>query len=232
MTVDQQPHGLVDRFREYASPRQWAVDANDGIIATAGLLEGFAGAGADDALLLTAASAMIVAGALGLGGAKWSEEATELDAQRALIAEEEAQLAENPENELAELVAFWELKGLSPELARGVAEELNARDALAAQLEFEHDISEPTPSWQPAWAGVTSALAFFVGALIPLLITLFVPVRIEVWAIVLAVIASLVLTSWITARTSRIPTRRIVIRSLIVGVGTMGVSYLIGLLIF
>lgn len=230
--MDRSGATLGERIREYASPRQWAVDANDGIIATAGLLEGFAGAGADDAVLLTAASAMIVAGALGLGGAKWSEEATELDAQRALIAEEEAQLAANPDTELEELAEFWERKGLSPDLARRVAEELSAHDALAAQLEFEHDISEPTPSWQPAWAGVTSGVAFFVGALIPLFITLFVPVRIEVWAIVLAVVVSLMLTSWIAARTSRIPVRRTLIRSLIVGVGTMAISYLVGLLLF
>lgn len=223
---------LLERVKEYAAPRQWAVDANDGIIATAGLLEGFAGAGADDPLLITAATAMIIAGSLGLGGAKWGEEAAELDAQRVLIAEEEAQLAANPDDEVDELTDYWERKGLTPEVARRVAEELSARDALAAQLEYEHHIDEPTPPWQPIWAGTTSGLAFLVGALIPLLITLFVPVKIEVWAIVLAVVVSLTLTSWLAARTGHMSVRRTVVRTLAVGIGTMAVSYLAGSILF
>lgn len=224
--------GLGARLRHLASPRQWAVDANDGIIATAGLLEGFAGAGADDRTLLLAASTMIVAGSLGLGGAKWAEEAGELDAQRRIIAEEAAQLEVDPDEEIAELAAYWEGKGLSPDVARQAAEQLSARDALAAQLEYEHDIDEPTPAWQPAWAGITSGLAFLAGSLIPLLITLLVPVRLEVWAILLAVILSLVLTSWLGARTGHMSVGRTIARTLAVGVGTMAVSYFAGLLLF
>lgn len=71
---------LRDAVTDAASLRSWTVDANDGIIATAGVLEGFAGAGASDSTLLTAAIVATVAGALSLGGAKWSEEAAERDA--------------------------------------------------------------------------------------------------------------------------------------------------------
>lgn len=223
---------LGARVREYLAPRQWAVDANDGIIATAGLLEGFAGAGADDRVLVMAATAMIVAGSLGLGGAKWAEEAGELDAQRLLIEEERAQLEADPETEEAELVAFWKGKGLTPDIALQVARQLSARDALAAQLEFEHDITEPTPPWQPLWAGVTSGLAFLAGSLIPLLITVFVPIAFEVWAIVIAVVVSLVLTSWLASRTGHMPLHRTLLRSLGVGIGTLAISYLVGLLVF
>lgn len=232
--MDQDPSrgDLLARLREYATPRQWAVDANDGIIATAGLLEGFAGAGASDRTLLMAASVMIVVGSLRLGGAKWTEAAGELDAQREIIAEEEREIAANPEGELAELTAYWEHKGLEPEIARRTAEQLIARDALAAQLEYEHDIIEPTPAWQPLWAGATSGLAFLFGALIPLLITLFVPVRAEVWVILLAVVLSLLLTSWIGAGTGHMSVRRTIARTLAVGIGTMAVSYLTGRLLF
>jgi len=223
---------LWERLRVFSTPRQWAVDANDGVIATAGLLEGFAGAGANDRTLILAAVVMVVVGSLGLGGAKWAEEAGELDAQRRIIEEEAAQLAASPEHEVDELAAYWESKGLSPDVARRVAEQLSARDALAAQLEYEHDIDEPTPGWQPVLAGATSGLAFMIGSLIPLLITVFVSGAIEVWAIVFAVIVSLVITSLIAARTGRMSLWRTLTRTLLVGIGTMAAGYLAGSLLF
>lgn len=223
---------LWERLRDFSTPRQWAVDANDGVIATAGLLEGFAGAGANDRTLILAAVVMVVVGSLGLGGAKWAEEAGELDAQRRIIEEEAAQLAASPEHEVDELAAYWESKGLSPDVARRVAEELSARDALAAQLEYEHDIDEPTPGWQPTLAGATSGLAFMVGSLIPLLITVFVSGAIEVWAITFAVVVSLVITSVIAARTGHMSLWRTLARTLLVGIGTMAAGYLAGSLLF
>lgn len=220
------------RMTDAASLRAWAVEANDGIIATAGLLEGFAGAGATDSLLIIAASAATIAGALGLGGAKWAEEAAEREAQLRLVAEEAAELAADPDNEIDELSTYWEGKGLTPDVARQVAEQLSARDALAAQLESEHGIDEVMSASYPAWAGITAGLAFMVGAGIPLLITIFVPVAIETWAILGAVVVALVLTSIVTARTGHISVSRTLARTLAVGVGTMAVSYLAGSLLF
>ena len=110
-------------------------------------------------------------------------------------------------------------------------QQLSAKDALAAQLEYEHDIASPTPPWQPLWAGATSGLAFLLGSLVPLLITIFAPVKIEVWAIVLAVVVSLSLTSWLAARTGRMSLSRTLARSLGVGIGTMAISYTVGLLV-
>lgn len=223
---------LRTRLTDAASLRTWTIDANDGIIATAGLLEGFAGAGADDALLIMAATAATIAGALGLGGAKWAEEAAEREAQLRLVAEEEAQLAANPDDEIVELATFWEGKGLTPDVARQVAEQLSASDALAAQLESEHGIDEIMPAAYPAWAGVTAGLAFMVGAAIPLLITVFVPVAVEAWAILLAVVVALTLTSVVSARTGHLSLARTLTRTLAVGVGTMAVSYVAGLVLF
>lgn len=226
----------LSRFRtavsDAASLRSWTIDANDGIIATAGVLEGFAGAGASDSTLLTAAIVATVAGALSLGGAKWSEEAAERDAQLRVAREEAAQLELSPAEELIELSDHYEAKGLSTDLARLVAEQLTARDALAAQLETEHGISEVMSRVAPVWAGLSAALAFVVGALVPLLITMLVPATIEAWAVLFAVVASLVLTSIVSARTGRTDVLRTVGRALTVGIGTLGVSYLAGLLIF
>jgi len=223
---------LRARLTDPAALRGWAVDANDGVIATAGMLEGFAAAGASDSVLVLAATAATVAGALAMGGAKWAEESAERDAQLRLVAEESAEIAAHPEDEIVELTAYWERKGLSPDLARQVAEQLSRRDALAAQLESEHGIDEIMPASAPVWAGASSALAFVVGAAVPLLITLFVPVAIEAWLILLSVVAALVLTSIIAARATRLSLVRTLVRALVVGVGTLAISYLAGLVLF
>lgn len=206
----------------------WVVDANDGIIATAGLLEGFAGAGADDSLLITAALAATIAGALSTGGAKWAETAAERDAQLATIAYEQQQLAAHPDDELSELVAYYVSRGLAPDLAREVAEQLHAADPLAAQLETEYGIDEIPRARVAVLAGISSGLAFAVGASIPLLITSLAPFALDTIAVLLAVVLSLCLTSVIAARSSYLSAPRIIVRSLVVGLGTMLVSYVAG----
>lgn len=228
--------GLVERLRALAtsgeSRRGWVIDANDGVIATAGILEGFAGAGGSESTLVIAATTATIAGALGIGGAQWAESAGDRETQLRLVAEESAQLAAHPEDEVAELASYWEAKGLSSDVARQVAEQLSARDALAAQLESEHGIDQVMPRWEPLWAGATTAVAFVLGAAIPLLITIFVPVRVETWAILGAVVAALVLTSIVAARAAHLSAPRTIARSLTVGIGTIVVSYLAGLVLF
>lgn len=229
--ADQATRTFWQRLRARVSGRVvqgWVVDANDGIIATAGLLEGFAGAGADDTLLITAAMAATIAGALSTGGAKWAEMAAERDAQLATIAYEQAKLASNPDDELAELVDHYVGRGLSPELAREVAEQLHSADPLAAQLETEYGIDEIPPARAPLVAGISSGLAFAVGAGIPLLITVLAPLRLDAIAVLIAVVLSLTLTSIIAARSSYMSAPRTIIRSLVVGLGTMLVSYVAG----
>ncbi len=219
------------RLADAASLRSWTVEANDGIIATAGVLEGFASACGDDATLITVAMAVTIAGALGLGGAKWAEEEAEREAQLRVVAQEQELLASHPDDEVAELAAYYEGKGLQPETARQVAEQLSARDALAAQLESEYGIAEIMPRSQPIWTGVQAALAFAAGAAIPLLITIFVPVAIETWAILLAVAVSLVVTSTVAARAGGTAVWRTAVRTLTVGIGTLVISFGVGLLL-
>ncbi|QFU96566.1 Fe(2+)/Mn(2+) transporter pcl1 [Luteimicrobium xylanilyticum] len=211
-----------------ATLRAFVVDANDGIVATAGLLEGFAGAGASDSVLLLAASAATIAGSLSIGGARWAEEAAERDAQLVLAAEEAAQLAANPDDEIAELAAYWERKGLTPALALEVARQLSAKDALAAQLESEHGIASIPYVASTVRAGALAALSFLVGALVPLLVTTLVPGRIEAWAILAAVVLSLGLTSVVAWRSGHLSFPRVVTRALTVGVGTVLVGYVAG----
>lgn len=130
--------------------------------------------------------------------------------------------------EQAGLAAYWEERGLTPELAREVAAQLTAKNALAAQLDADHGLEEIT-SPRAAWlSGLETMLAFMAGAAIPLLMTFLAPVDIEIWAIVGAVMLSLVLTSLLAARLGRVSGLKMLARSLAVGFITMGVSYLVG----
>ena len=215
-----------------ASLRSWTLVANDGIIATAGILEGFAGAGATDQALLVAATVATIAGMLAAGGAKWAEIDAEREAQLKAAADEAASLATSPEAELAELIAYYESKGVSPELAQAVAEQVSAHDAIAAQLESEHGILGVITTADAIVAGVGASVAYLIGAAIPLLITMFAPVAIEAWAIFAAVAVSLLVTSVVGARTGHMRVGRTLARTLAVGLGTLAVSYALGQLLF
>lgn len=219
--------GLTDR----GNLLSWSIIANDGIIATAGLLEGFAGAGADDRALFIVAVVATLAGMLGIGGMEWMEASVEREAQLSLVATEQREIDADPEREIADLAAYYEGRGVNPELARQVAEQLMAHDPLAAQLDSEHGIREVASLFDTVMAGVGGALAFGLGALIPLLITWLFPVGIEATAILIAVVASLTLTALATSRLGDTPLWRTLARSLLVGVGTLVVSYAIGSLL-
>ncbi len=220
--------GMRAPFLDVATRRSWTIEANDGIIATAGLLQGFAGAGASDRILLFTAAAAAIAGGLAVAGATWAEQAAERDAQLLAVEREAHELALDPLGEIEELARYWEGKGLDPDLARQVAEQLSGRDALAAQLEWEHGFVEPMPAAQPVWFGLGAGLAYVVGALVPLLITYIFPVDVETWAILVAVLVALSLSAVVAARAGDLVPRRMLARTLVVGVLTMAISYLAG----
>ena len=214
------------------SLRAWTQNANDGIIATAGILEGFAGAGASDRTLITAATTATIVGMLSVGGAEWAEAAAERDGQLTAANEEAAEIARQPHIEHAEVAAYYEAKGLTPRLAREVADQLMARDAVDAQLESEHGILEIMSRGETVRAGIGSAIAYLLGAAIPLIVTVMVPAAVEGRLILASVFVSLIVTSGIGARTGHMNLARTLIRALTVGLGTMAVSYLAGNLIF
>lgn len=135
------PATVWGRVRTRLQVSAWVIDANDGIIATAGLLQGFGGAGAGDTLLLFAASAATIAGGLSAGGAKWAEVAAQRERELELAEEEKVEIATNPGEELARLAEHWQSRGLTLELAREVAAQLSAKDALAASW-------MPTTGWR------------------------------------------------------------------------------------
>jgi VIT1/CCC1 family predicted Fe2+/Mn2+ transporter len=169
---------------------------------------------------------------LSVGGAEWAEAAAEREAQLTAAEEEEAEIARQPGVAHAEVVAYYQAKGLTPQLAREVADQLMARDAVDAQLESEHGILEIMSRAQTVRAGIGSAIAFLLGAAIPLAVTVAVPVAVESWSILVAVVVSLIVTSGIGARTGHTNLPRTLVRTLTVGLATMAVSYLVGRLVF
>jgi VIT1/CCC1 family predicted Fe2+/Mn2+ transporter len=212
--------------------RSWALEAQDGIISTAGILLGFVAAGADEATLLVAGKAAIVAGMLTAGGARWSETAAEREAELAAIADERAAYraegAREAAAERAALIAHYEEKGLPEELATEVADALLVRSRLKAVLERDHGIVRLTSAAEVAISGIGAALAYGLGAAVPLLIAWFVPLSIELPLVLASVLVSLVLISALGARVGGMNAGRTVVRTLIVAGVTIGVSFLVG----
>ena len=147
--------------------RAVVLGANDGIISTACLVLGVAAASASRSAILTVGLAGLVAGAASMALGEYISVSSQRDAEDANIAKEKWELANVPEHELEELTAIYVHKGLSPVLARQVAEELTAGDALKIHLAEELGISEHSRA-QPIEAMVGSAAAFAVGAAVPL----------------------------------------------------------------
>ena len=122
--------------------RAGVLGANDGIVSVAALVVGVAGATTDFAPLLTAGIAGLVGGAISMALGEYVSVSSQSDSQRALIAKERQELADDPAAELEELTGIYQAKGLTPETARKVAEELTAHDVLTAHLEAELGMTE------------------------------------------------------------------------------------------
>ena len=148
--------------------RAVVLGANDGIISTACLVLGVAAANASRSAILTVGLAGLVAGAASMALGEYISVSSQRDAEDANIAKEKWELANVPERELEELTAIYVHKGLNPELARQVAEELTADDGLKIHLAEELGISEHSRA-QPVEAMIGSAVAFAAGAAVPLL---------------------------------------------------------------
>ena len=211
--------------------RAHVVDSNDGIIATAGVVEGFTGAGASWQVVLAATVAAMVSGAVALAAARFGEAATERDAELAIIEAERARLAAGPEEELAELTDLYVEKGLPDDLAAQVAVALSARNALAAQLDAEYGIMEVAAPAVPWRTAVSAFVAFILGSGLPLLVVVLAPYRERAVATVLVVLVALSLTSLVTARVARTGLRRILLRNLAIGSAAMLVSLVAGRLL-
>ena len=148
--------------------RAAVLGANDGIVSTASLVLGVAAAGATHASVLIAGIAGLVAGAMSMAAGEYVSVRSQADAEQAALNLERAELKADDKGEHKELAAIYVARGLDPALAKQVAEQLMAHDALGAHARDELGISE-TLSARPIQAAITSAASFAVGAAMPLL---------------------------------------------------------------
>lgn len=210
--------------------RAGVLGANDGIVSTAGVVIGVAAATPGNVIAIaTAGLAALVAGAFSMAGGEYVSVSTQRDTEEAMIEKEKRELREQPEAELAELAGFYEQRGISPHLARAVAEELTAHDALAAHAEVELGI-DPEDLTNPWVAALSSFVSFTAGALIPLIMILLPLGEHRIWIAALAVVLGLLLTGWISAHLGEAPKLRAILRNVVMGSATMAATYGIGLL--
>ena len=211
--------------------RAGVLGANDGIVSTAGLIFGVAGAGADQQAIFIAGVAALVAGSISMAGGEYTSVSAQRDSELAAIAKEKKELKENPEAELRELAWYYEQKGMSPKLAKQVAEELSAKDALKAHAEAELGISHDEHV-SPTAAALSSFIAFAAGSLLPLLTATATPwLDLEIPFTIAAVVLSLALTGFVAAKIGGAKPMRAVVRNVVVSLLTMGVTYGIGVLV-
>jgi VIT1/CCC1 family predicted Fe2+/Mn2+ transporter len=143
-------------------------------VSTASLIVGVASSGASSSNILTAGIAALVAGAMSMAAGEYVSVSSQADSEQADLARERGELESNPALELEELTGLYEKRGLDRALAEDVAKQLMARDALGAHARDELGLSS-TLSAKPLQAAWTSALAFSVGAALPLAIAAFTP---------------------------------------------------------
>ena len=210
--------------------RAGVLGANDGIVSTAGIVIGVAGATSVRSVILTAGVAGLAAGAMSMAVGEYVSVSTQRDTEQALLAKERRELHETPDEELAELAELYAAKGLSPDVAQLVAEQLTAHDALGAHAEVELGIN-PDELSSPWHAALASFVAFTLGALLPLLAIALPPPGVRVAVTVVAVVLALVVTGVLSAWLGGAPWRRPLVRNVVGGLLAMGITYGIGSLI-
>src|SRR5450756_1205519 len=224
-----EPHspGLAARLN---CLRAGVLGANHGLVPEAGIVVGVAAATTTLTAIATAGIAGLVAGAMSMAVGEYVSVSSQRDSEKALLALERHELATMPDEEFEELVGLHIQTGLSPELARRVAEEQTAHDALGAHARLELGIS-PDELTNPWHAAIASMSAFTVGGLLPVLVICLTPPS---WRIVLTFAAVLLaLTDPVPASASlgRAPRLRAVLRNLAGGSLAMAITYGVGALV-
>ncbi|MFT4110245.1 VIT family protein [Propionicimonas sp.] len=210
--------------------RAGVLGANDGIVSTAGLVFGVAGATTDSGAVLVAGLAGMVAGALSMAGGEYVSVSSQRDSEVAALRRQESELSTNPEGKLRELADHYAARGLSPALAGEVAAELTRHDALDAHAEvfLNLDAEDHVSAWAAARASLVS---FVTGSAIPLVALVAAPVAVRLPLTVIAVLVALLATGLVSARLGGARVLPAVVRNLVVGSLAMGLTYLVGALV-
>ncbi len=222
-------HSEIHMVHRIGWLRAAVLGANDGIVSTASLVVGVAAAGSGKPEVLVAGLAGLVAGAMSMAAGEYVSVSSQTDAERADLARETRELAEDPEAELEELTAIYVGRGLDRDLARQVAVQLTERDALGAHSRDELGISE-TVTAHPVQAALVSAATFAVGAVVPLLIALLAPAQAVGGAVALTTLVALALLGALGASAGGAGVARGAARVLFWGALAMAITAAVGVL--
>ena len=220
-------HSELHRNGRMGWLRAAVLGANDGLISTASLVMGVAAAQLPTQTVLITGLAGLVGGALSMAAGEYVSVSSQADSEKADLERERQELAEAPRAEHRELTDIYVGRGLTRELAEQVATQLSAHDALAAHARDELGITALTRA-RPLQAAAASALAFATGALLPLLVVMFVPQQRLPTVIFAAVLVLLMGLGALGARLGSAPVLRAALRVGFWGAVAMGATSLIG----
>jgi VIT1/CCC1 family predicted Fe2+/Mn2+ transporter len=208
--------------------RAAVLGANDGAVSVSSVVVGVAAAsGATPSAILLAGVAATVAGAMSMAAGEYVSVQSQVDTEKADLELEASELKRNPEGELEELTDIYRERGLDAALARQVAEQLTAHDALAAHTRDELGITE-TLRARPLQAALASALAFIAGAFVPLLAALLTPSTYAIWGVSGATLVALLILGGLAGFAGGAPILRGALRVTFWGAAAMALTALVG----
>ena len=207
--------------------RAAVLGANDGILSTASLIVGVAAAQSSRSAILLTGIAGLVAGAMSMAAGEYVSVSSQADTENADRNREKRELADEPESERRELAAIYRTRGLDPELALQVADQLMAHDALGAHMRDELGINEAMVA-RPVQAALASAASFAAGAVLPVLMALLFTGNRLVEAVTVASLILLAALGAIGARAGGASIWRGALRVAFWGALAMGATALIG----
>ena len=207
--------------------RAGVLGANDGIVSTAGIVMGVAGATVESGPILIAGVAALVAGSISMAGGEYASVSAQRDSEIAALAKERKELKENPEGELLELTEYYRNRGISEALSIQIAKELSATDLVRAHAEGKLGISSDEHV-SPRAAAVASFIAFALGSMLPIVAIAGPWVDYREIATVASVVVALALTGFFGAKIGKAKPFRAVVRNVVVSLLTMGIAFAIG----
>ena len=207
--------------------RAAVLGANDGILSTASLAIGIAAASSSREPVVLAAVAGLVAGALSMAAGEYVSVSSQTDVEKADILREMQELKEMPGIELERLAEIYCKRGLKKETALTVAIELTQHDALGAHMKDELGLNEISQA-KPIQAALASGTSFTAGGLLPLLVTLFLPLKNMEYYLYAFAIIFLVMLGALAAKTGGSSIKRAIIRITFWGTAAMGLTALVG----
>lgn len=210
--------------------RAGVLGANDGIVSVAGVVIGVAAADGSHSAILIAGLAAILAGAFSMAGGEYVSVSTQADTEKAAIKTQKEALENDFENERRAVVNYYLEKGIIKETAEEIANELMESSPLKTTIEIKYNLEEGEYT-NPWHAAISSFIAFAIGSLLPFITMAFIPANYRIIGTIIAVTITLFLTGYISAYLGSARKGPAILRNVLVGFLTMGVTYGIGLLL-